>query len=154
MNAYRTRPNSMPWPPLILAATLLAAIALGYLHPLHVGFPLSRTIGVLLATLAITLDLWAMKALIEARTTVMPNRGSSHLVTCGPFRFSRNPIYFANIVLLAGLGLATGNGWLLPLALCDGLLTHFLAIRREESHLIALFGYKYEDYCRRVRRWI
>lgn len=154
MNAYRSRPSVMPWPPLILAGTLLVAVTLGHLRPLHVGFPLSHTIGVLLATLAITLDLWAMKTLHEARTTVMPNRRSSHLVTCGPFRFSRNPIYLANIVLLTGLGLATGNGWFLPLAICDGLLTHFLAIRREESHLIALFGYKYEDYCRSVRRWI
>jgi hypothetical protein len=37
------------------------------------------------------------------------------------------------------------NGWFLLLAPVDGVLTHLLAIRREESHLIALFGYQYED---------
>jgi protein-S-isoprenylcysteine O-methyltransferase Ste14 len=73
-----------------------------------------------------------------------------------PARFAtrRNPIYLANMMLMAGLGcfLQMAGSWLL--APVNAILTQTLAIKREESHLIALFGYEYEAYCRRVRRWI
>jgi Putative protein-S-isoprenylcysteine methyltransferase len=154
MNAYRRRPNRIPWPPLILALTIVAAVAAGQIHPLPLAFPFSRILGYVIAVTAVSVDIWAAATLLKARTTVLPNRASSHLVTGGPFRFSRNPIYLAYMVLLVGLGLITGNAWFLPAALVHGIATHFLAVRREESHLIALFGYKYEDYCRAVRRWI
>jgi protein-S-isoprenylcysteine O-methyltransferase Ste14 len=96
----------------------------------------------------------AVKRTAGYRTTIMPHRGSSYLVTQGPFRYSRNPIYVANVMLMAGLALFFANGWLLLLAPVNGILTQILAIKREENHLIAMFGYDYEAYCRRVRRWI
>lgn len=154
MNAYRKRPNTLPWPPMLLVGTLVCAIVLDRLIPFPLVFPGGRMLGYLLVILALVTDIWAVATLAAARTTVMPHRPSSHLVTRGPFRFSRNPIYLANLVLLAGLALALSNGWLVLLAIIDGLLTHYLAVRREESHLIAQFGYKYENYCRSVRRWI
>lgn len=154
MNAYRRRPNRIPWPPLLLALVIVIAIAAGQVSPLPLAFPLARTVGYVLIVSAISVDVWAAATLVRAHTTVLPNRACSHLVTGGPFRFSRNPIYAAYVVLIVGLALATGNAWFLPLAVAHGIATHYLAIRREESHLIALFGYKYEDYCRAVRRWI
>ena len=108
----------------------------------------------LLIILAIGVDVWAMRTLHEARTTVLPNRGSRHLVVHGPFRFSRNPIYVANMALLAGMGCLSMNAWFLLLAPVDGGMTYFLAVRREENHLLAKFGYQFEGYCRKVRRWI
>uniref|UniRef100_UPI0030DC50CC methyltransferase family protein n=1 Tax=uncultured Hoeflea sp. TaxID=538666 RepID=UPI0030DC50CC len=70
------------------------------------------------------------------------------------FGFSRNPIYVANMVLLVGMGCLSMNAWFLLLAPLDGILTHYLAVRREETHLLARFGYQFEAYCRKVRRWI
>ena len=154
MNAFRARPNYVPWPPLLLVGLTVASIVLNLIVPLPIAFEGIRTIGIALIVVALGIDVWAMRTLHEARTTILPNRGSSHLVTHGPFRFSRNPIYVANMVLMIGMGSFATNGWFLLLALVDGLLTHFLAVRREENHLIANFGYQFEVYCRKVRRWI
>jgi len=154
MNAYRARPNFIPWPPLLLVGLTLAAILLSVVSPLALSFPGARPAGILLIGLALGIDLWAMRTLHEAHTTILPNRRSSHLVTQGPFRFTRNPIYVANILLLIGMGCVSMNGWFVVLAPVDALLTHFLAVRREESHLLANFGFQYEIYCRKVRRWL
>ena len=154
MNPYRARPNLIPWPPLLLVGLSLAAIALSLLTPLPLAFPGARTLGIALIAMALGIDLWAMRTLHEAHTTILPNRGSSHLVTHGPFGFSRNPIYVANMVLMIGIGLLSLNAWFLPLAAVNAALTHVLAIRREENHLHARFGYQFETYCRKVRRWI
>lgn len=154
MNMYRERPNFIPWPPLLLVATTLTAILLGRFVPLPLEFAGTKILGVVLIIVALGIDLWAMRTLHEAQTTILPNRGSNHLVDHGPFGFSRNPIYVANMVLLVGMGCFSMNAWFLLLAPIDGVMTHFLAIRREENHLLAKFGYQFEAYCRKVRRWI
>jgi len=154
MNAYRERPNFIPWPPLLLVGSTLAAIVLNIYVPTPLQFSGARTLGISLVVLSLGIDLWAMRTLHEARTTMLPNRGSSHLVTHGPFGYSRNPIYVANLMLLTGMGCFSMNAWFLLLVPVDAILTHFLAIRREENHLIARFGYQFETYCRKVRRWI
>ena len=154
MNAYRATPNQVPWPPLLLVGLSTAAVLLNIAAPMPLEFNGARAAGVVLIVLALGIDVWAMRTLHEAQTTILPNRGSSHLVTHGPFGFSRNPIYLANMVLMVGMGCFSMNGWLLLLTPLDGLLTHFLAVRREENHLIAKFGFQYESYCRKVRRWI
>jgi len=154
MQTYKERPNFIPWPPLLLVAFTLTAFLLNRFVPLPLEFSGTRPLGALLIALALGVDLWAMKTLHEARTTILPNRGSNHLVAHGPFGYSRNPIYVANMVLLAGMGCVSMNAWFLLLAPADGILTHFLAVRREENHLLAKFGYQFEAYCRKVRRWI
>ncbi|SOE18677.1 protein-S-isoprenylcysteine O-methyltransferase Ste14 [Hoeflea halophila] len=154
MNIYKERPNSIPWPPLLLLVSTLAAILLGRTVPLPLEFGGIRILGGLLIIGAIGIDLWAMRTLHEAHTTILPNRGTNRLVDHGPFGLSRNPIYVANMVLLVGMGCVTMNAWFLLLAPVDGVMTHYLAIRREENHLLAKFGYQFEAYCRKVRRWI
>lgn len=154
MNPYRARPNQIPWPPLLLVGLSLVAIVLNLAEPMPLAFPGARTIGVVLIGVALAIDLWAIRTLHEARTAILPNRGSTHLVTHGPFSYSRNPIYTANFVLMIGMGLFALNAWFLVLAFVDAILTHFLAVRREENHLLAKFGYQFENYCRRVRRWL
>jgi hypothetical protein len=111
MNAYRERPNFIPWPPLLLMGFTLLAILLNLASPFPLEFAGSRTLGILLIAAALGIDLWAMRTLHEAKTTIMPHRGSSHLVANGPFGYSRNPIYLANMVLLAGMGFVSMNAW-------------------------------------------
>lgn len=154
MNTYRKRPTTFPWPPAILLVAVVTGLVLGHNAPFPLHFPMARPLGVALLAAGMSIDVWAMMALRKARTTIWPNRSTSHLVVNGPFGYSRNPIYVSNVMLLLGGGLVLGNMWFVPLAIADAVLTHFLAVRREENHLIANFGYKYEAYCRAVRRWI
>lgn len=151
-------PNRLPWPPLIYLAAIAIAILLGVFYPLPwISRPLSDILfaaGIVCIIAVVAIYAGAVRTMRAARTTIMPNRASEHLVTSGPFSFTRNPIYLANTLLTIGLGLVTGNLWFILLALIGAFATQKLAIEREERHLDARFGKRYRDYAKRVRRWI
>ena len=158
MTDIQTRPNRLPWPPIIYLVAIAVSIALGLLFPLPwISAPLSDILfaaGWLLVAAMVALDFSAMRTMARAKTTIMPNRASEHLVTTGAFSLTRNPIYLGNTLLMIGIGLITGIAWFLPLAFVAAFLTQKLAIEREEKHLEARFGKRYRDYAKRVRRWI
>jgi protein-S-isoprenylcysteine O-methyltransferase Ste14 len=154
----KERPNTLPWPPLIYGAAILTGALSGYVLP--TPWPVSPTsdfllaIGGLMIAGALFIDFSAMRTMTKAKTTIMPNKGSDHLVASGPFSFSRNPIYLANTMITIGLGFMSGIIWFLPLALIAAVLTQHLAIKREEAHLEARFGKAFREYAKKVRRWI
>jgi protein-S-isoprenylcysteine O-methyltransferase Ste14 len=157
MNAYRAKPLSFPWPPLVYCLAILFALVIDRVVPL----PLPRLessyywcLGVFLTVVAVWLDVWAMKTLLEGKTTVMTNRCTLHLVTRGPFRFTRNPTYLGYTLITVSFGLLTGNPWFLVAALAAAVATDFIAIRYEELHLLSRFGCEFEFYCRHTRRWL
>jgi protein-S-isoprenylcysteine O-methyltransferase Ste14 len=102
----------------------------------------------------VALNIAAYRVMRRAGTTVRPDRGTDHLVTDGPFSFTRNPLYLAGTILILGIGLVSGVGWYLVLAIFAAFAVQRLAIEREEKHLQARFGEGYQDYAERVRRWI
>jgi len=158
MTDIQNSPNRLPWPPIIYLAAIAISIALGLLFPLPwISAPLSDILfaaGWLLVAAMVALDFSAMRTMARAKTTIMPNRPSEHLVTTGAFSFTRNPIYLGNTLLMIGIGLITGIVWFLPLAIAAAFATQKLAIEREERHLEGRFGKRYRDYAKRVRRWI
>jgi protein-S-isoprenylcysteine O-methyltransferase Ste14 len=152
------RPNRIPWPPLVFVAAVALAIVAHVAYPLPwLGSPLSDILfaaGLLGLVAVVAIDMAAMRALSRANTTIMPNRAAEHLVTGGPFSFTRNPIYLANALLMIAVGLIAGIAWLVLFAIVAAYATQKLAIEREERHLQARFGKRYIDYAKRVRRWI
>ena len=78
---------------------------------------------------------------------------TTDLVSGGLFRFSRNPIFLGMVALLSGLVLVQPDAITLA-ALVAGFISISVQIRFEEVHLSALHGDAYEQYCRKVRRWI
>ena len=85
---------------------------------------------------------------------MLPNAAATSLVTKGPYRFSRNPIYLGNTIALAGFGLAVRWGWLLLLIPVTIAAVNWLAISREEAHLARRFGEEWRTYAKKVRRWV
>jgi len=152
------RPNTLPWPPIVYIAAVAAAIVLHWLLPLPwIPRPLSEllfAVGWLVVGAALAVEFSAMRTMARAKTTIMPHRGSDHLVTSGPFSFTRNPIYLGNTMLMIGIGLIAGIVWFVLLAPVAAFVTQKLAIEREEQHLEIRFGKKYRDYAKKVRRWI
>ncbi|SIP89936.1 Phospholipid methyltransferase [Paracoccus thiocyanatus] len=140
-------------PPVWLGLFALAGAALGRLLPLELP-PALRDLGLLLVAAALALMLWAAFTMWRARTTVIPGRLPAALVTQGPFRFSRNPIYLADLILLAGLMLALSApaGLVAVPALALVLKRRF--ILREETVIAAAYGPAFDRYRKRVRRWI
>jgi protein-S-isoprenylcysteine O-methyltransferase Ste14 len=81
--------------------------------------------------------------------------GTNVLVTDGPFRFVRNPMYLAGIALSLGVSLLYST-WqtkdlVLPLLLL--IYFHICVVRVEEPALRRKFGTAYEEYCNTVSRW-
>lgn len=151
------RPNRFPWPPIIYGVAVLAAILLGLVLPLPIGWPaweIRALAGAVLAIAAIAVEIGAARTLRRGETTIMPHRRSSRLVTGGPFAWSRNPIYLGNTALMIAIGLVAGSVWFILLAIVAAFAVTELAIKREERHLAALFGEEYGAYRSRVRRWL
>lgn len=151
-------PSHFPWPPVIGVVAIAVGILLGALYPLPwipspVGDMLFAAGCLCIAAMA-ALYYTAASALRRAKTTILPTKASEHLVIAGPYGFTRNPIYLGNVLLVLGLGLVTGNAWMLPLALVVGFATARLAIAGEERHLAERFGKRYRDYAKKVRRWL
>lgn len=158
MTDTATRPNRIPWPPMIYVAAILASVALAFIQPLPwVGSPLSDILfaaGWVIVVGSLAMDLSAMRTLARHKTTIMPHRSAEHLVSEGPYAFTRNPIYLGNTMLMIGVGLISGIAWFLLLAFVAAFATQKLAIEREERHLDLRFGKRYRDYRKKVRRWI
>ncbi len=114
----------------------------------------SAIIGCVLIAVSGAIGLWACATLRDGHTTIMPNRCTTHLVTNGPYRFSRNPIYLSYSFLTLGFGLVTQNSWFFILTPIVGVLTYSVVIRAEELHLLARFGFDFEHYRRKTRCWI
>jgi protein-S-isoprenylcysteine O-methyltransferase Ste14 len=75
------------------------------------------------------------------------------LVTSGPYRFCRNPMYLGHLIFLAGLALAL-RSWLAAAVLAFHAVWFDRRVRKDEARLAALFGDPYRDYAARVKRWI
>ncbi|MCV0396796.1 MAG: isoprenylcysteine carboxylmethyltransferase family protein [Rhizobiaceae bacterium] len=158
MTDYQARPNIIPWPPIIYLAAVLAGLALHVWVPLPwFGPPMADIlfmIGILVAAAVVLLYVQAIRAMKRANTTIHPHKGSDHLVTEGPFKLSRNPLYLGNSAFMVALGLIAGGPWLIIMAVIASIATTKLAIVREEKHLEARFGKAFRDYRKTVRRWI
>lgn len=150
------RPSIVPWPPLLFAAALGAGFGLGRLYPLPwpgLDDAAARAIGYGFGLAGLVLVGWGVITMLRARTNILPHRGADKLVTGGPFRIWRNPLYMGETLLLLGLAQATGNIWMVIVAAAFALGVLKLAILPEERHLEARFGDAYLDYKGRTRRW-
>ncbi|HEV7318929.1 MAG TPA: isoprenylcysteine carboxylmethyltransferase family protein [Ensifer sp.] len=157
MNAYRAKPLNFPWPALLYGVATIAALLLARHSPIPVAHGhgwVPWISGGILIIVAIWLDLWAVKTLLDRHTTILPYRSATCLVTYGPFRFTRNPIYLGYTLMMIGFGLATLNPWFFIMAVAAVMLTTLFAIRNEERHLLSRFGFEFERYCRHTTRWI
>lgn len=149
------RPNRIPWPPLILLSGVAAGMVLGAFWPINDALhPAIRVAGFLLLAGAGAIDLWAAYTMWRARTNILPHKPALRLITSGPFRFTRNPIYLANSIALTGIALAFSNLWFVVAAVAVTFLVDRLAIRREEAHLRARFGATWDAYAARTPRWL
>lgn len=102
----------------------------------------------------LALDGFAMLRFRQAGTSVAPRRAASALVTSGPYRATRNPMYLGMAFLYTGLALLLDVLWpliLLPVVL---IVVDRFVIAREERDLETKFGEAYRTYTGRIRRWL
>ena len=150
--------NAPVLPPVLFGACLGAGFLLKWLAPVRL-VPQSlegpvRFAGAGLAFLGFAFGGWALATFVRARTTPHPNRPVSALVTRGPYRVSRNPMYLGLSAATAGIALVANTPWLLAALPLLWLALGRLVIDREEAYLERKFGEEYRLFLARTRRWI
>jgi protein-S-isoprenylcysteine O-methyltransferase Ste14 len=143
-------------PPVWALIYLLIAGAISWWlgWPRMPGFPLPQ-LGIALVTIPWILPVWAIIIFRRAGTEVSPTSAANReLVTEGPYRLTRNPMYLGLVVVT--LGIAIWNGaWPMFLAPIAVFVTaNWVHIPFEEAKMRRQFGAAYDDYVGRVRRWM
>ncbi|HAV78728.1 MAG TPA: hypothetical protein DCX53_15370 [Anaerolineae bacterium] len=108
--------------------------------------------GIVLSGLGIAFS--AMVYFAVKKTTVDPHGSVSTIITEGPYRFSRNPIYLGLLSVLVGTPLVLGSMWGGVMGIVFIITMNHLVIKHEEVYLEKKFGDVYTSYKSRVRRWI
>lgn len=90
----------------------------------------------------------------EGRGTPAPFDAPKALVVRGPYRWVRNPMYVSVATIVIGEALFFRSVTLVQYLATFWLFLHLFVLLYEEPALRSLFGESYEDYCRRVWRWI
>ena len=109
--------------------------------------------GVLFAVGAVIAG-WSLVLFRRARTTTVPGKSSVKLVTWGPYRLTRNPMYVGLAIAYLGEAGLLKQIWpflVLPLTVA---YLNWIVIPVEEAKLKEVFQDAYEQYSSRVRRWI
>lgn len=145
-------------PPLLFVFGFLLGLLADGVVPVRLLGSARREIAVIGGWGAIAAGLlvmcWGLATFLRSRTAVMPHLPASRLVTSGPYRFSRNPMYVGLTLTYVGLALLIDTAWplfVLPVVLS---LLMVLVVRREERYLERAFGEAYRSYRQRVRRWV
>lgn len=144
----------VPW---VFVLTYLVGAELGSFRRLTIR-PESAVVsmiagGVLFAVGAVIAG-WSLVLFRKARTTTVPGNTSAKLVTSGPYRFTRNPMYIGlTLAYMGEAGLLKQIWPVIVLPLILGYL-NWTVIPVEEARLKAVFQDEYEQYRSRVRRWV
>ena len=167
MRRYSAREGAMPTedhanvpviPPILFGAGLAAGFFLKWLVPVRLVPPLVERgacfAGYALSFLGLVFGGWALVTFLKARTTPHPNHPVNVLVTWGPYRVSRNPMYVGLSIGIAGIALVANTVWLLAVLPPVWLALHRLVIDREEAYLGRKFGEEYGAFRARTRRWL
>lgn len=116
--------------------------------------PLAIIAGSLLLTAGFLLRVWATYYFYKERMKVIVLKPQEKLITSGPYRFTRNPLYLGgNVFIFLGAALFLGSRSGIILTIIAVFATD-LMIRREERQLARDFGEEWTRYKARVPRWI
>jgi protein-S-isoprenylcysteine O-methyltransferase Ste14 len=115
---------------------------------------LQQVAGMVIATVGAGVALWCVLTLVSVgKGTPAPFDPPRRLVTKGPYRFVRNPMYLGTDMVLAGAALFYESLPLLGYGILFALIAHVFVVAHEEPSLRRTFGKEYETYSHHVRRW-
>ena len=145
----------VPW---VFILVYLAALAVQRILPIAIRLPelasIIRVAGFAFVGVGIAIAFSALGIFRKTNTTTVPHETPSTLVTSGPYRFTRNPMYVG--LTLIYLGVASTRLEIWPVIVLPLLLAYinFLVIPVEEKNLRGVFGDEYQKYGERVGRWL
>lgn len=143
-------------PPQLFLISIGVMVALKFFWPgmlVHMSLVATIAGGVLLV-LGIALAYWGSIYFARLKTNIDTFREPGMLVTDGPFRFSRNPMYLGMVTGLIGVALALGAATPFLVVLAFIIITDRWYIAFEERWMQEKFGAAYAQYRKRTWRWV
>jgi len=157
------RPLSFTVRSRMLVRAIAAFVALpgivAFALPITVGTSAGRparhqVISVVVLCLGTLLLLWCVREFyVAGRGTLAPWAPPRHLVTSGPYRLSRNPMYVGVVTILIGWSILWDSRTLVLYALAVAAAVHVRVLLAEEPWAARKFGAEWEAYRARVPRW-
>ena len=148
----QTHPKLLP--PHVAIVSLIIVVVLHYLIPTPLISKPYNYFGILFFIVGLLLLFWSFGLFKKKETPILPGQKPTALVIEGPYKFTRNPMYLGVTAALLGIALYLGD----TLAFSSPIIFFaFVSIRfipREENLMEKLFGKKYLDYKKKVRRWL
>jgi protein-S-isoprenylcysteine O-methyltransferase Ste14 len=142
-------------PPLLYVSAFAIGLLVQHLYPVSL---LPKAVfavpAIVCVMVSVVLMAWCVRTFRLAKTSLIPVKPTTALVTDGPFRFSRNPMYLGLTLLYLGIALWLNAFWVVVMLLPLLLIVQSYVIVREERYLERRFGKKYLQYKGRVRRWL
>lgn len=144
----------VPW---VFVLTYLAGVGIevafhsrGFFH----GYKLLTPVGLVIFAFGAAFAAWGWILFRHVQTTRVPGDAPTTLVTSGPYRLMRNPMYVG--LSLAYVGEAAILHQIMPVVLLPLTIAYLdrVVIPIEEQRLHAAFGARYEQYKSDVRRWL
>lgn len=152
--ARADNPGVIAMPPFLYLGAFLVVLLARAASPLPIVVGSMLWPGLVLAAIAVGIAVWGRRTMVAAGTNVRPTQPATTIVSSGPFRFSRNPLYCALTLLYLGLTVAFNTWWGIVVLVPLLLVMHFGVVLREERYLERKFGDTYRQYTRRVRRYL
>jgi protein-S-isoprenylcysteine O-methyltransferase Ste14 len=140
-------------PPTWLFMFIAAVWGQAWFFPLVAPLPATRHLGALFIIAGLAIILLAALQFRARATTILPREVPSAMIDTGLFAYSRNPIYLADALILAGIALRADLAGLVAVPLFIWVITQRF-ILGEEAGLRAAFGAAFDAYAARVRRWL
>jgi len=97
---------------------------------------------------------WGVLTFRRAKTAIVPHHSASQLVTTGPYRFTRNPMYTGLTIQYLGGAALVNSAWPVIVLPAVIFILFRTVISREEMYLRDAFGAEYSGYVATVRRWL
>jgi protein-S-isoprenylcysteine O-methyltransferase Ste14 len=142
-------------PTIYFVLFLLLSVNFHFIFPIRriIYFPYNL-VGIVPVVLGIGINLWTDSIFKKSNTTVKPYEKPTSLEVSGPFRISRHPMYLGMEAILLGDAIILGSivAFIFPIIFV--ILIESMFIPLEEKNLESVFGEKYLEYKRRVRRWL
>jgi protein-S-isoprenylcysteine O-methyltransferase Ste14 len=155
MSDYSDAPNVKIIPSLVyLAGIVIGFIATIWMPTKVVPNSVAWTVGGILIFCGAVLAGSAISKFKDVGTTVRPDRAASTLVIAGPYKVTRNPMYFGLAFVYLGVAVACQSVWALILLPVVLIVIQRGAIEPEEAFLEKRFGANYISYKEKVRRWL
>ena len=142
----------------LVALPLFGSILLYLLNPrwmawAEVALPIwGRWAGVVAGLLAVPAALWVFRSIGRNVSETVLTKRDHALVTTGPYRWIRHPLYTTAAVLLLAIGLMAANWFILLFALVAVVSMRLAVIPLEERELVNKFGDEYRRYMARTGR--